>query len=140
MANFKGWLIKFNNVQLPNSFLLLDGWETTPNQRLELDAFRDANALLHRETSQNFKSKLVMRLKGMTLEERIAFENVIRLASLPTTDKAQRRVTITYWNDETLDYSTGVFYMPDITWTIHNVDEVLQTLEYNPVTITLIEY
>ena len=33
---FNGWLIKFGNVILPNSFILADGWESTPNQRVEL--------------------------------------------------------------------------------------------------------
>ena len=140
MGNFDGWLLKFGSVQLPNSFLLIDGYEDTPNQRLELDAFRDASALLHRETSQNTKTKLSMKLKGMTLEERMAFDNVIGLASLPTIDKLQRRVNVTYWNDETLSYQTGVFYMPDITWVIHNIDEESKTYDYNPVSLTLIEY
>ena len=140
MGNFDGWLLKFGSVQLPNSFLLIDGYEDTPNQRLELDAFRDASALLHRETSQNTKTKLSMKLKGMTLEERMAFDNVIGLASLPAIDKLQRRVNVTYWNDETLSYQTGVFYMPDITWVIHNIDEESKTYDYNPVSLTLIEY
>lgn len=42
-GKFNGWLIKFGDVTLPNSFLLADGWESTPNQRVEIDAYRDAN-------------------------------------------------------------------------------------------------
>ena len=52
---FNGWLIKFGDVILPNSFILADGWESVPNQRVEIDAYRDANVLLHRETSENFQ-------------------------------------------------------------------------------------
>ena len=64
MGNFQGWLIKFGDVILPNAFLLADGWESTPNQRLEIDAYRDANALLHRETAKDFKTKLYNRYYG----------------------------------------------------------------------------
>lgn len=137
---FDGWLIKFGTVQLPNSFLLADGYEDTPNQRLEIDAYRDANALLHRDTAPNTKTSLVLNIKAMTYTERLAFDNVIGLATLPTSDRLQRRVNVTYWNDEELKYKTGTFYMADIKWTIHTVDEENKEYEYNPVTLTLTEY
>ena len=139
-GNFQGWLIKFGDVQLPNSFLLADGWESTPNQRLEIDAYRDANALLHRETSDKFKTKLKLNIREMTLLERIAFNNVIGLATLSVNDKKQRKVAITYWNDETLEYTYGEFYITDTIYVIHNIDEEKCDIEYNPFTVTLIEY
>jgi len=138
--NFEGWLIKFGNVILPNSYLLADGWASTPNQRLELDAYRDANALLHRETSKNYKTSLTLNIRDMSLEEMYAFKNVIGLATLPDAYKNERRVTVTYWNDEILDYSTGVFYMPDVAYTIHYVNEERCDIEYNGFTLELIEY
>ena len=139
-GKFEGWLIKFGNVQLPNSFLLADGWESTPNQRIELDAYRDANVLLHRETAADYKTKLKLNLREMTLEERMAFDNVIGLATLSISDKRQRKVAINYWNDETLEYSYGEFYITDTTYVIHNLDEVACDMEYNPFSMTLIEY
>ena len=60
---FNGWLIKFGNVILPNSFIMADGWESVPNQRVEVAAYRDANVLLHRETSENFKTKLTLTIR-----------------------------------------------------------------------------
>ena len=95
MQKFGGWLIKFGDVVLPNSFLLADGWESTPNQRVEIDAYRDANILLHRETSPNFKTKLTLNIREMNLEERRAWNNIIGLAELPQTEKNQRRVRCT---------------------------------------------
>lgn len=139
-GNFQGWLIKFGEVQLPNSFLLADGWEGTPNQRIEIDAYRDANIFLHRETSSNYKTKLKLNIREMNLAERMALSNVIGLATLSITDQKQRRVSITYWNDETLTYESGVFYMPDITYVIHNLDEENLDIEYNPFSITLVQY
>ena len=43
---FQGWLIKFGDTVLPNKYLT--GYKDTPNQRLELAAYRDTEALLHR--------------------------------------------------------------------------------------------
>lgn len=139
-GSFQGWLIKFGNVILPNSFLLADGWEATPNQRLELDAYRDAFAYLHRETADNFKSKMTLNIREMTLQERIAFDNVIGLATLPSSDKKQRKVAVTYWNDETLAYCSGEFYIADTTYSIHRVDEDHNDIEYNSFSLTLTEY
>ena len=113
---FDGWLIKFGNVVLPNSFILADGWESTPNQRVELDAYRDANVLLHRETSENFKTSLTLNIRSMDLAEMTAFKNVVGLATLEITSKRERRLAVTYWNDEELAYKNATMYMPDVTY------------------------
>ncbi len=137
---FSGWLIKFGDVVLPNSCILADGWESTPNQRVEIDAYRDANVLLHRETSENFKTSITLNIRAMNLEEMTAFKTVIGLATLDINSKKQRKLMVTYWNDEELDYKTATMYMPDVTYTIHTVDEVDRDIEYNGFTIELIEY
>lgn len=137
---FSGWLIKFGGVVLPNSFILADGWEDTPNQRVEISAYRDANVLLHRETSENFKTSLKLNIRGMDLSEMTAFKNVIGLATLDINSKKQRRLMVTYWNDEELAYKTATMYMPDVTYTIHTVDEASRDIFYNPFMIELIEY
>ena len=137
---FEGWLIKFGNVQLPNSYLLADGWGSTPNQRIEIKAWRDANVLLHRDTSSNFKTSLKLNIREMNLQERTALKTVIGLAALPQTDRNQRRVNVTYWNDEDLEYKSGIFYISDTTYTIHRIDENNNDIEYNAHTIELTEY
>ena len=137
---FNGWLIKFGGVILPNSFILVDGWESVPNQRVELDAYRDANVLLHRETSENFKTSLSLNIRSMDLAEMTAFKNVIGIATLEITSKNQRRLMVTYWNDEELEYKDTIMYMPDVTYSIHTVNEYTNDIEYNAFTIELIEY
>lgn len=137
---FSGWLIKFGDAILPNSFILADGWESTPNQRVEIDAYRDANVLLHRETSENFKTSITLNIRAMNLEEMTAFKTVIGLATLDINSKKQRKLMVTYWNDEELDYKTATMYMTDTTYSIHTVDETDRDIEYNGFTIELIEY
>lgn len=137
---FNGWLISIGNVVLPNSFILADGWESTPNQRIEIDAYRDANVLLHRETSENFKTSITLNIRALNLAEMTAFKNVIGLATLEITSKRERRLMVTYWNDEELAYKPAIMYMPDVTYSIHTVNESKKDIEYNSFSIELIEY
>lgn len=138
--NFQGWLLKIGDVKLPNSFIVADGWKSTPNQRIEIDAYRDANVLLHRETSSNYKTKLSLNIRSLELQEMEALRNVIGLAQLPESFRNQRRVALTYWNDEELEYKTGIFYMPNIDYTIYKVDEETKNIFYNEFTMEFIEY
>ena len=127
-------LIKFGDTWLPNEYLLADGYESTPNQRTELDAFRDANVLLHRVTSSNYKALqshrqiLLHRITSSNHKTNLSFT----LCPLTLTDKqyvqsiinggmensTERKVLVTYWNDETNSYETGHFYIHDVTYQI----------------------
>lgn len=137
--NFRGWLIKFGSQVLPNDFLLLEGWSATPNQRAEVDAYRDGNFLLHRETCENFKTKITMSVREMELEDKIRFQSIINSGMV---DIVQRKVDVTYWNDETNQYVTSQtgFYIPDIVWNMKRIDEEECLIFYKDFTITLIEY
>ena len=139
MSNFNGWLIKFGSQIMPNNFLVTEGWETTPNQRTELDAYRDGNNLLHRETSENYKTKIVMSVADLDLEEKIRFQQIIHSGMI---NERERKVDVTYWNDEINEYVTSRtgFYIPDIKWVIEKIDEEKKNIHYKQFTITLIEY
>ena len=136
---FEGWLLKFGSVILPNSFLLADGWESTPNQRTEISAYRDANVLLHRETSPNYKTKITITLREMNLAEMSALKEVIKQA---TVNEQERKISLTYWNDETLEYTEAItkVYMSDVTYKIHRVDETKKDIEYDSFAMTFIQY
>lgn len=136
-GKFKGWLLKFGTVVLPNTFMEMDGWSATPNQRTELEAYRDANVLLHRETSGSYKTKITITVREMNLTEKTAFQNVVNGAML---SMKERKISLSYWNDETNDYSSGVFYIPDIVYKIHLVDEKNNDIEYAGFSLTMIEY
>ena len=56
------------------------------------------------------------------------------------TEKNQRRLMVTYCNDEDLDYKTAIMYMTDTTYSIHTINEANKDIEYNSFTIELIEY
>lgn len=134
---FEGWLIKFGNTALPNNYL--EKYKETPNQRLELDAYRDVAALLHRETSPNYKSKIVVPIRKLYLGEKIVLKAIVDSGAVSDGER-ERKVSVTYWNSEEMDYKSGVFYMPDIEYTITHVDIRKFNMVYEPFEIQLIEY
>lgn len=40
-TNFKGYLLKFGNIVFPNEYLAMDKCTSTPNTRVEIEAYRD---------------------------------------------------------------------------------------------------
>ena len=134
--NYKGYLLKFGDYQLPNSFI--NKYPSTPNQRLEKKAWRDNTEYLNRVTSPNFKSTLKPEIRRLSLDETALFES-IKAHGLLNAD--QRKYQVTYWNRETLDYATGEFYIPDIEYNLdHIADEETGELYYEAFTLEMIQY
>lgn len=132
---FEGWLIKFGGTAVPNKYL--EKYKDTPNQRIELSAYRDETVMLHRETSPNYKSKIVIPIRKLYLGEKIVLKAIIDSGII---SEVERKVSATYWNSEEMAYKSGVFYMPDIEYTISHVDERKLNMVYEPFEIQLIEY
>lgn len=133
MSNYNGYLLKFGDQVFPNSYFL--EYSSTPDQRLDTDADRDNTGYLHRSTLPDGKTSIVFSTHIMELDDKIAMQQIFHSGLLNFT---QRKYLVTYWNDETNDYDTGEFYMPDIKYTAMDADD--STIRYNPITITLTEY
>lgn len=110
------YLIKFGNTPLPNRFITADGYVVTPNRRTELEAYRDANIELHRTTSPNYKTSIQLTLCPMKQADKEAVQQII-FSSDSMINMIERKVRVTYWNDEVCGYSTGYFYISDVTYT-----------------------
>lgn len=137
MSAFEGWLLKFGDTILPNNFIAYDDYTCTPNQRTELDAYRNLNNLLRRDTSENYKTKIEFNTRPLYLPEKIQMQAVFANGLLV---EKERKYRVTYWNDEENAYKTGEFYMPDVDFKIINVDEENNTILYNKMRFALIEY
>ena len=136
-SSFDGWLLKFGNKVVPNKYLAYDDYTATPNQRTEVEAYRDLNNLLHRDTSPNFKTKIDFNTRPLYLAEKMELQSVFASGLV---NRAQRKYSVTYWDDEQNTYRTGVFYMPDVDYKIINVDEETKNILYNKMRFALIEY
>lgn len=136
-SSFEGWLLKYGSKIVPNKYLAYDDYTATPNQRTEVEAYRDLNNLLHRDTSPNFKTKIDFNTRPLYLAEKIDLQSVFASGLV---NRAQRKYNVTYWDDEQNTYRTGVFYMPDVDYKIINVDEETKNILYNKMRFALIEY
>lgn len=134
---FEGWMIKFGSTALPNSYL--EKYKDTPNQRVELAAYRDTEVLLHRETSPNFKSKIIVPIRKLYLGEKIVLKAIVD-SGIVSGGGRERKVSVTYWNSEEMGYKSGIFYIADIEYTICHIDARKLNMVYEPFEIVLTEY
>jgi len=132
---YSGYLLQFGNMLLPNKYIAQNTYSVTPNQRTELSAYRDNNNSLHRATSSNFKTKITFSTTPLELTDKQTIQAIIANGM---TDSTERKVLVTYWNDETNSYSVGEFYIPDITFNV--IDTIGDSIYYGPISYTLIEY
>ncbi len=102
---------------------------------MESDAQRDQLGDLHRTTLPHHKTSIRFSTHILSLDEKINFQTIINNA---ITNSTQRRVSVTYWNDETNSYYSGSFYIPDIEFQVMDADA--KNIEYNPISVELIEY
>lgn len=119
MAKFEGWLIKVGGKLFPHELIKIKTYKTTPNQRTEIKAYRNADNLLKRQTSPNFKTKIEFETKsGLHLSD---LEKIKKVLDEATINTRERKMKITYWNVEELKYKTATVYMPDIDYTINKI-------------------
>lgn len=126
---FEGYLIKINGNTFPNKYLIVDSFNSIPNQRLEEDSYVDGNGVRHVNVSPHVPSKIEFTTRRVNLAEKMEIQSFI-----PT----RENLTATYWNDETNTYETGVFRVPDINYTIFDISQ--NDIMYNEIHIVFDEY
>lgn len=136
-TDWKGYLLKFGNVEVPNSYIKMDdGNEQTPNQREEVSAKRDDyTRALSRVTATGQITKMSYVFRSLNLTQMRALRTVMRNGLI---SEKERKYNVTYWNDENLRYEQGAFYIPDITYRRRMVDST--GIWYREFTMTLIGY
>lgn len=135
MATFEGWLIKCGGTEFPLSLIKADTYKSTDNQRTEIKAYRDANNLLHRQTSRNFKTKIEFETCPLSLEQLRTIQSLLNQAFV---DSTQRKMVVDYWNNENLCYKKATVYVPDIDYTIKSIKG--NDITYNGIRIAFIQY
>lgn len=126
---FDGYYIEINDVTFPNDLIAIESLVITPDQILDDDPYRDTNGKLHRSTLPHTPSKIEFNTPTLTQ---------VRNATLQTFFTDMETINVKYWNPKTGGYDTGIFYAPDINFTINY--QIGDTIYYNPIRIALIEY
>ena len=134
---YQGYLLKFGSADFPHKYLAQDP-VITPCQRLDVQAYRDANGDLHRVTV-NYKTKIEFTtISGLDLSQKVELAAAMNAGLL---NSMERKFEITYWNDDFTigtDYRTGVFYLSDVSYSPKFLRD--GTIIYGAVTYTFVEY
>lgn len=126
------YYLKVGNYEIPLEYMKLDSYKPAPDQRQDLDSYRDADGILHRTVLPHTATKVEFETPPLLVRDFRLLVDGIRRNYLTT---LARDVTLTYYDDETDTYKTGHFYLPG-TWdfAVYNRDI------YNSFRIAFIEY
>ena len=126
---FNSYLLKINGVIFPNKFIVPKTYDTTPNQKQDLDSYLDGNGKLNRTILPHLRTKC--EFNTPPIKESKCGE--LRSFFGDTTT-----INVEYWNPKKGIYESGVFYAPDFTYTIDNL--MNNDILYDKIRIALIEY
>lgn len=140
---FRGYLLKavLTNVVFPLNYIQWDTYESTPNQREEIKAYRDDNTRnLTRVTAQGKKSVIKFKTRDrLHLDDKMFIQKWFGDAEEPTQEAhEQRKVEIEFWDDEENIYKTGYFYRPNMKFQIVHLTDT--DIIYKELQFELIEY
>ena len=157
MGNFLGYFFKATktNVNFPNQYVKYDSYATTPNHREEIRAYRDENTReLYRITADGMKTKITFSTReNLHKADKEAIQSFFTNAEAQESDSytawKQRKVQLTYWNEEDGAYETSYFYRPNLQFKINHIeptnqvdssDNVIYDIIYDSLDMELIEY
>ncbi len=135
---YNGYLIKVGGSSgtiLPMKYIKLDGYNITPNQRMETEAKRAVTGLLHRSTVAHTATKVEFNTPNMTNDD---VDDMMTLFRNAWTNTTERKLVLQYYDMETNTYKTGDFYMPDIKFEIQWIKN--NKVYYKEIRVAFIEY
>lgn len=137
---YNGYLIKVggsNGTELPFTYIKASGYSITPNQRMESEAKRSADGVLHRTTVAHTATKIEFNTPHITNRD---VDAMMTLFKTYWTSSAERKLKLYYYDMESDSYKEGEFYMPDIQFPIERVDNDANIIYYGETRIAFIEY
>lgn len=133
---FSGFLLKNNRGGILDRYIQFNTYSSTPNKRETLIEYRDDNTRnLTRVMSVGKKSDLVFTTTPVDLQGKNEIQKFFKESMV---DELERKIQLTYWNDEDNEYRTSFFYLPDILFVIKKINS--NNIFYQPFTVSLIEY
>ena len=137
---FNGYLLKLggaSGTEFPMKYIKIEGYNITPNQRMESEAKRTITGNLQRTTVSHTASKIEFNTPKMT---NLDVDAMMSLFRSKWTNKRERKINLQYYDMETNSYKTGSFYMPDIKFPIERIDLETNIVYYGETRIAFIEY
>lgn len=141
-TTFQGYLIGTYNsrsqlVKFPLEYIEYESYASTPKQREEIKAYRDENTReLYRITASGMKTKITFTTRAnLHLADKIAIQ---KFFTDNESNAMQRKIYLSYWDDEQNQYNTGYFYRPNMNFKIVSISE--DDIIYSKLDFELIEY
>lgn len=128
------YLVKVGTYEIPLSIMKVDTYQSSPAQRQDLDAYRDADGKMHRNTLDHTATKIEFETIYLLEHDFRGLVDSIVGNYVPGYE-LERKVQLTYYDDEHGNYRTGEFYLPG-TWTFKRYNKNI----YNSFRIAFIEY
>lgn len=138
---FNGYLIALGTAktQFPLKYMRYESYQTTPDQRLDLDSTRDTTGVLHRTVLAHTATKIEFNMPMMSNRE---MQLALSYFKNAFSDAQARTIQVEYYDEWTDSYKTGRFYMPDIHFQIRQIERIGSTnvINYGETRIAFIEY
>lgn len=116
---YNGYLIKIGtNSTFFNKYIKASSYKVTRNT-LDIDSYRDANGVLHRNAMEHFSYTITFDVKPLNNRRMQEFMSAIRSNFISVVEK---KVNIEFYLPELDRYDNSDFYMPDIDFQINHIE------------------
>ena len=132
---YGGFLIKVGDYTVPFRYIEAKKFKCSIKGQ-DLDSYRDANGILHREALQNVAIKVEWETPN-DIDE-VALRQLMDSIKAQYSNATEKKVLVTAWMPELGDYVTMDCYLPDIEYTIDYADET--TVEYSSFRLAFVGY
>lgn len=124
---------------MPNKYISLQSYVSTPHQIQDLDSYQDSNGVLHRNALTHTRSKLEWNTPPMTERELKGLQDLLNSGIIVA---KERKIKLRHYCFDTHTYEDGTFYMPDISFTPLALRRNGETVEVlmDKVRLAFIEY
>lgn len=130
---FNTSLITIGSYTVPLSAMIASSYKVTYSV-LDLDSYRDANGLLHRQAIRKVPT-VEVSLHPMDSSK---VQDIFSAISAQFTNADERKVTASVYIPEINDYYQGDFYIPDTQFSINKI--IGSTVYYDALTLKMIGY
>lgn len=131
---YQGFLVKVGNTDI-SKYIEIPTFQVTPNQRTDLDTYRNGNNKLVREVSDHTITKIEFET-GILQDTKMT--ELIKILEDNYTVPIERKLNVTYFDVTSGEYSTIEAYMPDYTPRLISLSPGV--LYYNHMRLAFIEY
>ena len=122
-------------VTIPLNLMRYEEYKVTPQQMIDLDSYVAETGKLIRNVLDHTRSKIEFNTPYITSTDWATLWGIISAGFINTTE---RNVKIRYYNPFTDGYRVGTCYVPDVEFTVRNIDNGV--INYDGIRVAFIEY